>query len=100
MFLGRGEHHDISGSNVEHPTYMTDADTNSLDIVDSDTRLHLQDEIQHDILSVGSFYKVFFYGFLVSIPYKLVVYTFICNLLGLSWGNKNWWFIITLFYSV
>lgn len=59
MFLGRGEHyHDISGNNIERATYMTDADTNSLDMIDSDTSLHLEDTIQHDISSAGGFYKV------------------------------------------
>lgn len=48
----------MSGNNVEHATYMTDSDTNSLDVVDSDTSLHLQDETEYDILSVGGFYKV------------------------------------------
>jgi len=38
---------------------MTDADTNSLDMVDSNTRLHFEDTIQHDVPSVGGFYKVF-----------------------------------------
>lgn len=57
-FLGRGELRDVSGNNVEHATYMTDSDTNSLDMVDSDTSLHLQDETEHDILSAGGFYKV------------------------------------------
>lgn len=37
---------------------MTDADTNSLDMIDSDTSLHLEDAIQHDISSAGGFYKV------------------------------------------
>lgn len=59
-FLGRGEHyHDISGNNVEHTTYMTDADTNSLDNIYSDTSLHFDDAMQHDIPSAGGFYKVF-----------------------------------------
>lgn len=43
---------------VEHVTYMTDSDSNSLDIVDSDTHLHLEDATQHDILSAGGLYKV------------------------------------------
>lgn len=38
---------------------MTDADTNSLDMVDSNTRLHFEDTMQHDVPSVGGFYKVF-----------------------------------------
>lgn len=38
---------------------MTDADTNSLDMVDSDENIHFEDVIQHDIPSAGGFYKVF-----------------------------------------
>jgi len=38
---------------------MTDGETNSLDMVDSDTSLHFEDAMQHDILSAGGFYKVF-----------------------------------------
>jgi len=60
VFSGSGErYHDILGNNVEHVTYMTDADTNSLDMVDSNTRLHFEDTMQHDVPSVGGFYKVF-----------------------------------------
>jgi len=49
--LGRGErYYDIqeNGNNVEHATYMTDADTNLLDTVDSDTSLNFEETIQHD----------------------------------------------------
>lgn len=60
FFTGRGEsYHDVSGNNVEHATYMTDADSNSLDMVDSDTVLNFEDSIQHDISSAGGLYKVF-----------------------------------------
>lgn len=52
---GRGERYrDISKNNVERATYMTDADTNSLDMVDSDTSFDLKDAIQHDV-PAGSF---------------------------------------------
>lgn len=55
-FSGRGErYHNIPGNNVERATYMTDADTNSLDLVDSDTSLYFEDSIQHD---AGSPFKV------------------------------------------
>ncbi|KAE9538509.1 hypothetical protein AGLY_005608 [Aphis glycines] len=58
ILIGRGErYHDIIGNNVEHATYLTDADTNSLDIVDSDSRLNFEDAMQHDVPSVGGFYK-------------------------------------------
>lgn len=53
---GRGERYrDISKNNVEHATYVTDADTNSLDMVDSDTSFHLKDAMQHDVPAGGSF---------------------------------------------
>jgi len=39
---------------------MTDADTNSLDMIDSNTRLHFEDAMQHDVPSIGGFYKVFY----------------------------------------
>jgi len=39
---------------------MTDADTNSLDMVDSNTRLHFEDTMEHDVPSVGGVYKVFY----------------------------------------
>jgi len=38
---------------------LTDADTNSLDMVDSDSRLNFEDAMQHDVSSAGGFYKVF-----------------------------------------
>jgi len=57
LFLGRGESYlDIQGNNVEHVTYMTDADTNLLDTVDSHTSVNFEEAIQHD---AGGFYKVF-----------------------------------------
>lgn len=60
IFSGRGEYfYDISGNNVDHASYMIDADTNSLDMIDSDTSLDLGDRTQYDIPSAGSFYKVF-----------------------------------------
>lgn len=58
LFLGSGERfNDISGNNVEHSTYMTDADNNSLDIVDSDMNLHVENTVKHDT-PAGGFYKV------------------------------------------
>lgn len=55
-FLGRGERYlDIQGNNIGHATYMTDADTNLLDTVDSDTSLNFEEAVQHD--AEGS-YKV------------------------------------------
>ncbi|XP_050423737.1 protein crumbs isoform X2 [Adelges cooleyi] len=59
ILIGRGEHYhsDMSGTNVDHATYITDAETNSLDMIDSDLGLHLEDAIQHDITSAGGFYK-------------------------------------------
>jgi len=39
---------------------MTDSDTNSLDMVDSNTRLHFEDTMQHDAPSIGGLYKVFY----------------------------------------
>lgn len=55
-FSGRGErYHNILGNNVEHATYMTDADTNSLDVVDSGTSLYFEDSMQHD---AGNPFKV------------------------------------------
>ncbi|VVC29041.1 Hypothetical protein CINCED_3A018849 [Cinara cedri] len=58
ILIGRGEnYYDTSGNNVEHATYMTDADSNSLDMVDSETALNFEDTIQHDVASVGALYK-------------------------------------------
>lgn len=63
FFLGRGEHyHNLSVNNIDHVTYMTDADTNSLDMVDSDENIHYEEVIQQDIPSAGGFYKVFIYS--------------------------------------
>lgn len=98
-FSGRGErYHDISGNNVEHATYMIDADTNSLDMVDSDTSLYFEDAMQHDAPSAGGFYKVFNLNiYICKIKYiDILCYEF----LGLPWGNKNWWFVVTLFYAI
>lgn len=37
---------------------MTEADTNSLEMVESDSNLHFEDAVQHDALFAGGFYKV------------------------------------------
>lgn len=77
---------------------MTDADTNSLDMVDSNTRLNFEDTMQHDVPSVGGFYKVFHLN-IYNVKYIKYVDLLCCELIGLSWGNKNWWFAVTLFYT-
>lgn len=40
---------------------MTDTDTNSLDMIDSDLSLQFEDSIQHDVSSTGGFYKVYLF---------------------------------------
>lgn len=79
IFLGRGEYfNDIPGNNVDRAKYMIDADTNSLDMIDSDTSLDLEDGTQYDIPFAGSFYKVFsFYTFTKMM--KVLIY-FLLNL--------------------
>ncbi|XP_050532124.1 protein crumbs isoform X2 [Daktulosphaira vitifoliae] len=59
IFIGRGEHYhnDMSEINVDQATYMTDTNTNSLDIFESELGLHFEDAMQHDITTAGGFYK-------------------------------------------
>lgn len=68
----------MSGNNVEHATYVTDADSNSLDIVDSDTALNFEDAIQHDISSVGGLYKVFGLNIYSIQKYNYIIYYYYC----------------------
>lgn len=76
-FSGRGErYHNIPGNIAEHATYVTDADTNLLYPVDSDTKLYFEDSMQHD---AGSPFKVPTY-LLLRFNINAIMYCYIvCN---------------------